>query len=502
MNAVKKIHQETNGGSVLVSEFRGNVFYNGVPVVFRFNVSETLITVAAYVGASSEAKIVGLKGTRRDSPNLGGYCERLDVVLKNLCKENSNEKVEINCETWNSLLNKSRLVAQKVGLPLVGIDMLIESNEGKINEVVLEVNARPGTLIFGEELIFNESGSLLTHSVMSSPVNDNFWNLITQLSNKRRRVFSKPNTLLEWKSYISTEYVLNWDPLNHENDELMTWFVKRYGLNDPALISDRIQCLKKTIDDCIMKNTFDMNKKVFIVFCNGRDRYFGGHTDLLGLGGPTINATTENEILMLIQESNDSSIYVSNSNKEFKSSIFSIDEILSSVNELNKNLSGTRQWGKELWSPNEWTSYLKGALAFMLSENFSGQVKVKNSLFKNNSWSGCRIHFNSSGRLELLSKVGSSSSAALTSAFVLGLNKLFEIELNTEELSRTDLGEFYLGKTAGCADKATILNAKNGKLILIASIPDRFIQSLTMPSQIVVIMANSNIPRLNSLNGK
>ena len=138
----------------------------------------------------------------------------------------------------------------------------------------------------------------------------------------------------------------------------------------------------------------------------------------------------------------------------------------------------------------------------MLSTNFSRQEKVIHSLFKNKSWTGCRMHFNSSGRLELLSKVGSSSSAALTSSFVLGLNKIFEMGLNRLELSETDFGEYYLGKTAGCADKTTILNAKKGKLIAQSSIPDRFIQSLSLPKQLVVIMANSNIPRMNSLNGR
>ena len=138
----------------------------------------------------------------------------------------------------------------------------------------------------------------------------------------------------------------------------------------------------------------------------------------------------------------------------------------------------------------------------MLDASFSGSKKVKKSMFKDNNWLGCRVHFNSSGKLELKSKIGASSSSALTSAFVLGLNKIFEIGLGNLELSETDIGEFYLGKTAGCADKATILNAEKGKLIAISSIPDRFIQSLTLPQQIVVMMVNSNIPRLNSLNGK
>ena len=496
-NASKAISVSLNE-SVLVSEFRGNVNYKGAPVVFRFNVSESQTSVAAYV-SSPDTKIVGLKGTRKDS-NLQGYCERLDEVLNNLYEETKKEKVSVTCATWNNLINTARSVAQRVGLPLVGIDMLLEYFDGNISGVVLEVNARPGTLIFGEELIFNETGESWTHSLMVSPVNEDFWNLVTQSTDKLiQKKFGNPQTLLQWKLYMSSENVKNWHPSDQvSNDQILSWLLKRYGSHDSTLIMDRISCLTKTIDDCIMNKSFDLSKNVSVIFSNGRDRYFGGHTDLLGLGGPTINGTSENEIIAIIQESEDSSIHVSNSNQEFKTSAFSIEEILNVLNDT----SNSGSWGKEVWSPNEWASYLKGSLAYMLSSNFSRQDKVKNSLFKNNSWRGCRMHFNSSGRLELLSKVGSSSSAALTSSFVLGLNKIFEMGLNRLELSETDLGEYFLGKTAGSADKTTILNAKKGKLIAQSSLPDRFIQSLSLPKQIVVIMVNSNIPRLNSLNGR
>ncbi len=507
LDASKKIHQALNVSknasiSVLVSEFRGNINYNGAPVVFRFNVSESKISVAAYVGGSSGLKIIGLKGTRKAS-YLEGYCERLDVVLNNIHTysehdETQKEKISITCANWNKLLNTASLVAQRVGLPLIGIDMLFEYYDSTITGVVLEVNSRPGTLIFGEELIFDETGSFWTHSSMVSPVNEDFWNLMTQQSSKTS--FIHPQTLLQWKSYISSEYVLNWHPSHQvSSDQMLSWLLRRYDSNDLDLIADRIRCLTKTIDDCIMSEKFNLDKNVSIIFSNGRDRYFGGHTDLLGLGGPTINGTSENEIIAIIQESEDSSIYLSNSNFEFKTSFFSIEEIL---NILNDSTNSGDTWGKEIWSPNEWTSYLKGSLAFMLSSNFSRQDKVKSKIFKNNSWTGCRMHFNSSGQLELLSKVGSSSSAALTLSFVLGLNKIFKMGLNKLELSETDFGEYYLGKTAGCADKTTLLNAKKGKLIAQSSIPDRFIQYFSLPKQIIVIMANSNIPRMNSLNGR
>jgi hypothetical protein len=273
--------KQLNQQSLLLSEYRGNVLYKQAPIVFRFNVSESQISAAAYVAHDSNTKIVGLKS--------GAYCERLDLVLTNLTDHKMN-KVTIDNSNWLQILQTARLVAQQVGLPLVGIDILLETdNSSIIKPIILEVNARPGTLIFGEELFFNSDGHL-THSTMISPVNEDFWNLIIQLKTSNSTLKCPPQTLLEWKNYLTSQNLANWHATDHSNmnlnnSNLISWFVKRYSLEDPTLIQDRIQCLIKTIDDCIMQteNKFDLNAHVSIIFSNGRDRYFGGHTDLLGL---------------------------------------------------------------------------------------------------------------------------------------------------------------------------------------------------------------------------
>ena len=69
-------------------------------------------------------------------------------------------------------------------------------------------------------------------------------------------------------------------------------------------------------------------------------------------------------------------------------------------------------------------------------------------------------------------------------------------------MSETDFGEFYLGKTAGCADKTTILNSVERRLVLVASLPERFERAIELAQSVVVIMANSNIPRLNSVHAR
>ena len=496
--SLKKMNADLSSKSIMISEFRGNVLYKEAPVVFRFNVSNfTNVTVASYVG-SIKNKIVALKGT---SPNTNlGYCERLDKVLTFLSQEKTNKKIEINSKKWNLILNKVCLVAQKVGLPLVGIDILLEYVEDQLNPILIEVNGRPGTLIFGEKLYFNESGSNFTYSLMSPPIDSEFWNYLIKLGSNN--YINSPKTLLDWKKLMSSneisELIENFSLQFFNCIHALNFFKKRYNLNDKELLIDRILALSKTIDDAILAGDFNLNANVSIIFSNGRDRYFGGHTDLLGLGGPTINGTTQNEIISIIQKSNDSIIHVTNSNNEYESEKFVIEDILSVLDKL-KNC---KTKAEKLWDQNLWTSYLKGSLAFMLSLDFNSSSRVRSCLYRNDRWAGFRMHFNTSGRLKLLTGIGSSSSSALTSAFVLGLNQIFELGLCNIELSQTDYGEFYLGKTAGCADKTTILNAIKGEIVFVSSIPERFITSLRLPESIVIIMANSNIPRLNSPNGR
>ena len=54
--AVKEVFEALDDTDVVVSEFRGNLVYNGARVVFRFNVCCENVTVAAYVGQQSKGK--------------------------------------------------------------------------------------------------------------------------------------------------------------------------------------------------------------------------------------------------------------------------------------------------------------------------------------------------------------------------------------------------------------------------------------------------------------
>jgi hypothetical protein len=261
---------------------------------------------------------------------------------------------------------------------------------------------------------------------MGSPVDEQFWSYLSSLDCLLVNEDSTklPTTLLEWKHLISALKYSKSDYLkfSQSKNPLVSLFKQRYGLEDSSLVQERLHSLEKTLDDCIRTQNFDLNAKISLVFSNGRDRYFGGHTDLLGLGGPTINATTESEIVSVGQKSPelDSKVFVTNSNPEYKSCSIDLKEI---EKEIQRFESEKKKLGDQIWDPNEWTSYLKGLLGFMFSSRFSARDKVKRAFGS----SGLRVHFSSIGKRKLLSRVGSSSSSALTSAFVLELNALFDL---------------------------------------------------------------------------
>lgn len=65
----------------------------------------------------------------------------------------------------------------------------------------------------------------------------------------------------------------------------------------------------------------------------------------------------------------------------------------------------------------------------------------------------------------------------------------------------TDYGEYFLGKTAGSADKTAILHSKRGKVVVLGSFPSRVICTVDFPKTISVFIAQSNIPRLTTSDG-
>ncbi|KAH3744195.1 hypothetical protein Pelo_14400 [Pelomyxa schiedti] len=238
--------------------------------------------------------------------------------------------------------------------------------------------------------------------------------------------------------------------------------------------------------DAIMGVPLDVfvpDEPVVVVVAPGRDRIFMGHTDFPGLGGFTINAATQECIVAVVQCSQDGLFHFYNSSASFPSGSVGIQELM----------VGRPEPGRVFWNPDDWHSYCKAALAYLLNVSCPslGQRCAEGG-------KGINAFFSSSGSLALHWCVGMASSSALTTALSVGINALLDLGLTLQQLSQVDFGEYYLGKKAGAADKAAQLFAQEGQVAVIGSFPEEFLRTVALPNSLTVFMANTNIPRLST----
>lgn len=151
----------------LVSEYRGDVTYQGRAVVLRFNVAAGEATSATAVVAPEGEKIASL--------GRGGAVEPLGKALSGL--RGPGGPVAVTKEIWGQLRETARDAAVATGLNIAGIDMVLDADgQGGLRGVVLEANVRPGLLMSGERVEFSEDGSI--KSFAAAPAGDAFWSLL------------------------------------------------------------------------------------------------------------------------------------------------------------------------------------------------------------------------------------------------------------------------------------------------------------------------------------
>lgn len=262
---------------------------------------------------------------------------------------------------------------------------------------------------------------------------------------------------------------------------------------DDALIAERGEAIRQVIRDAVDAG-FNLDAPTCIVASPGRFRVFMGHTDLPGLGGPTINGATLHELIGVAQGGAPSgTVELTNSN----STQFPMNTI--DVAELRRIAADQALWrGTKTFDPRDWHSYVRSSLAFMLA---SHQWRGADALARFFDNSGVRIHVGSLGELALSHSGGVSSSSSLTGAVASCVRALSAVPMELHELTSVDLGEYLLGKMAGSADKTAQMMARRGQLSVVGSLPDRFLTSMELPSALVVMMAECDIPRLTTAAG-
>lgn len=158
-----------------------------------------------------------------------------------------------------------------------------------------------------------------------------------------------------------------------------------------------------------------------------------------------------------------------------------------------------------MWNPSHWSSYIKGALCYILSSQFEGNQTIHTALGLNSSSKskiGLRFLVSNEGPYALPASGGLSSSAALTGAFIMCLFDLLGLQISLDQLAQSDFGEYYLGKYAGAADKMAQLYASRGKVVVVGSLPERLLSTLVFPESVVLMSAECPTPRLTTARGE
>jgi len=138
------------GYEVLISEWRGNVLVDGRSPVLRLNVVNGEIVSASANLSSVEGFGIVINGSSLKSSDVS-----LGYVLSNL-KTQDGKVISMSESEWETIKSIALAATKTIGLQVAGVDILLEyqGDDGMnvLTGIVTEVNARPGTLSFGESL--------------------------------------------------------------------------------------------------------------------------------------------------------------------------------------------------------------------------------------------------------------------------------------------------------------------------------------------------------------
>jgi hypothetical protein len=155
--------------------------------------------------------------------------------------------------------------------------------------------------------------------------------------------------------------------LSSSSAQLLNTMRERYG-SSAEILRDRLD-----VYEAVLRLVGSVDCPTTLVASPGRDRLFMGHTDFAGLGGFTVDSATREEIVAGVSLTDDGLVTLENADERFPNTTFSIYECIDTAK--NKSLYGTKVWDSTLWS-----SYVKGALAYMLSDMFVASRAVREGL--------------------------------------------------------------------------------------------------------------------------
>ena len=276
-------------GDAMVSAFRGNVTVGGRPLVLRFNsISDQVISASA---------VVGQPDSRVASLGQGGENIPLAEALTQLTGPD-NASVAITAADWQQIQQSAQNVADVLRTPVAGIDMVLETTpDGHIRGVLIEANARPGTLILGETVQFPASDAVEDASIESSPaapVGPAFWTALGISQTTTRPTPSSITTLSQWIDLLRSG----------RTDWMTPHYTGDFEAHRVILDEWISQALKREVPGTSGTPLFDPNRPIAITRTPGRFLFpvTGRHLDYLGGQGGSIGSPTQQETVLIAQE--------------------------------------------------------------------------------------------------------------------------------------------------------------------------------------------------------
>ncbi|MBI3615282.1 MAG: hypothetical protein HY211_02075 [Candidatus Omnitrophica bacterium] len=478
---LRYLNQLIEQQDAMVSTFRGNVTYRDRPLVLRFNVAAGEVT--------SASAVVGPEGSRIASLGRGGKgeTELLGTVLQGL-QDLEGRPVPVTAEDWARLETAARIAAEKVDLPIIGIDLVLERDPaGVLRGVVLEANARPGTLIFGERVEFPEDGPI--ESRPAAPVGPAFWNSIG-IPEAEVPVSAQSAGLEEQRSFT----IRQWQTIISNPDR--SGLTALVGKMVPA---DQVDKELKHVRDLVeqaaeRKDLFNLEDKTSLAYAPGRVRFYSGHTDFRGLGGQTINAAVQHGIWMLVQLTEDGRVIAENLDPRYRPLRFGMtDDDALPPEGIRRIRPDWLNWVEPRAISDQWEGLLKGTLAFIRTEILNSENIRRSTLVGK----GVRLLVSET---DLPTGKGFSSSSALPGAFGHALNALLPLEagLSPSDLDQLDYANYLVGGRAGTADLTAINAGQLGKISVLWSFPDRLEEEpVGLPERFRFFIVDSGLTRLD-----
>jgi len=469
------------GDDCLISEVRGNVTdENGNRVAFRINACETpggygASTGIAWAGADSSQVVL--------SKEKGASSMDINEALWNLKWQGRplRDRIDLN-EVARRMQETTCEVARTLSARgIIGVDIVLEvitdaSGNLGIVPVFLEANPRPA-LLSAARRIDNFSGGRSPDSLPQA-VDPSFYQTLHNNAVDIDRFMRAEYTIDEWLNIIRNP-AAGFD----------AFLIRRYG-NDPVKIAQKREEYKKAVEEAKESGLFDPAKPAVVIAASpGRIRIEGGHPDAKGIMVKAVNMATEEEILMVVQRSDDREVIAESAGRGRKQ--FSMDAPDVNPGRKLKNQQEWVNWAREKKAAGElkitsreddWDVFPKAAVAYYQAK-YHGDIP----------FSGCRIYMASTD----LPIGGVSSSSAVVMGINFALDRIYGLFQTRPELAQNgNIMEYeYTNVWAGAADQFTIALGKRDQILIIGNSPETVLGLVNFPETISAVFLDSGISR-------